>query len=115
MAKRASFTSSVLTPWVVRWRTARADRPWLPTAVTLLVLNLAYFAWSQGAAVPASERVPQDFNASAMVLLAPEEGQRREAQAQAKAQAAARTRAAPLPDMLLEYESTPAKEVPPDR
>jgi hypothetical protein len=115
MAKRSFFTSSLLAPMAVRWHAARAARPWLPTVVTLLALNLAYFAWSQGVPVPTSERVPQEINPSAMVLLTPEEGQRREARAQAQTQAAARAKTAPVPDMLLEYETTPAKEIPPDR
>jgi len=117
MAKRAFFTSSVFTPLADRWHSARTHCPWLPAVLTLLALNVAYFAWSHGAPA-ASERAPSDFNASAMVLLTPEEGQRREAQAQAQAQAqAARAKAAPVPvpDMLVEYETTPAKEIPPDR
>jgi hypothetical protein len=102
---------SFLTPLLRRWHAARADRPWLPGALVLLALNLGYFAWSQGAAAPAGERPPADVSASSVVLLTPEEGQRRQLQAQA----AARIKSAPVPDMLVEYEAAPAKEIPPDR
>ncbi len=96
-----------------RWQAARAHRPWLPALLLLLVLNLGYFVWSQGASATGSERPPAEVNATSIVVLTPEEGQRRQAQAQAQAQV--RTRAAPAPDMLVEFEAAPAKEIPPDR
>ena len=102
---------SFLTPMVRRWHAERAQRPWLPAALLLLALNLGYFAWSQGAVAAEGERMPAEFNASSVVLLTPEEGQRRQVQAQA----AARIKSAPAPDMLVEFEATPAKEIPPDR
>ena len=94
-----------------RWQAARAHRPWLPALLLLLALNLGYFVWSHSASASGSERPPAELNATAIVLLTPEEGQRRQLQAQA----AARIKSAPLPDMLVEFEAAPAKEIPPDR
>ncbi len=102
---------SFLTPLLRRWHAERAQRPWLPAALLLLALNAAYFAWSRGAAAADGERPPLELNAGSVTLLTPEEGQR----LQALAQAAARTKAAPAPDMLVEFEAAPAKEIPPDR
>lgn len=110
MRKRSFFTPAFLTPLAHRWNAERAQRPWLPGALLLLALNAAYFAWSRGAAAEGERPLPE-VNAASIVLLTPEEGQQR----QALAQAAARTKAAPVPDMLVEFEATPAKEIPPDR
>lgn len=104
---------SFLTPLVRRWHAERAQRPWLPAALMLLALNAAYFAWSRGAAASDGERPLPEFNAASIELLTPEEGQHRQALAQA--QAAAHKKSAPAPDMLVEFEATPAKEIPPDR
>lgn len=111
MPKRSFFTLMAR-----RWHAERARQPHLPAVLTLLVLNLAYFAWSQAPSATQTDSPPQ-INPNAVVLLSPEEGQRREAKAQAQVleQAAARAKPAALPDMLVEYESTPAKEIPPER
>jgi len=102
---------SVLSSVARRWRAACERRPWLPSMLLLLVLNAGYWVGSQGAVAPESEPPPVEVNSASIVLLTPEEGQRREA----LAQAAARSKAAPAPDMLVEYEAVPAKEIPPDR
>jgi hypothetical protein len=102
---------SFITLLLRRWHAERADRPWLPTALLLLALNAVYFAWSRGAVGPEGERPLPELNAASIVLLTPEEGQYR----QALAQAQSRTKSAPAPDMLVEFEATPAKEIPPDR
>ncbi len=94
-----------------RWYAVQALRPWLPIALVLLALNTGYFAWSQGAGASPGEALLPEFHAASIVLLTPEEGQRRQAQALAQA----RTKAAPPPDMLVEFEAAPAKEIPPDR
>jgi len=104
---------SFLTPLVRRWHAQRAQRPWLPAALLLLALNAAYFAWSRNAAASAGDRPLPEINPASIVLFTPEEGQHRQALAQARA--AARSKSAPGPDMLLEFEATPAKEIPPDR
>ena len=104
---------SFLTPISRRWQAERAGRPWLPAALVLLAINGAYFAWSRSAAASDGERPLPEFNAASILLLTPEEGQHRQALAQA--QAAARNKSAPAPDMLVEFEATPAKEIPPDR
>jgi len=93
------------------WRAACAERPWLPALLTLLALNVGFRVWSQATLAPEAERAPVELNAASIVLLSPEEGQRR----QAMAQNSARIKAAPTPDMLVEYETVPAKEIPPDR
>ena len=104
---------SFITPLLRRWHAERAQRPWLPAALVLLAINGAYFAWSRSAAASDGERPLPELNAASIVLLTPEEGQHRQALAQA--QAAARNKSAPAPDMLVEFEATPAKEIPPDR
>jgi hypothetical protein len=104
---------SFITPLLRRWHAERAHRPWLPAALVLLALNAAYFAWIRGAAAVDGDRPLPELNAASIVLLTPEEGQQRQALAQA--QAAARNKSAPAPDMLVEFEVTPAKEIPPDR
>ena len=104
---------SFITPLLRRWHAERAQRPWLPAALVLLAINGAYFAWSRSAAASDGERPLPEFNAASILLLTPEEGQHRQALAQA--QAAARNKSAPAPDMLVEFEATPAKEIPPDR
>lgn len=106
-------TPSVFTPLSRRWHAKRAGRPWLPAALVLLAINGAYFAWSGGADASGGDRPPPELNAASIVLLTPEEGQHRQALAQARA--AARAKTAPAPDMLVEFEATPAKEIPPDR
>ena len=111
MRKRFFPTPSFLRPIARRWHAERAERPWLPAALLLLVINAAYFAWWQGTAASQGERPPPEINSASMVLLTPEEGRRR----QALAQSAARAKAQPLPDMLVEFETAPAKEIPPDR
>ena len=111
MRKRSFFTSSFLRPISRRWHAERAERPWLPAALLLLAINAAYFAWSQGTAASQGERPLPEINSASIVLLTPEEGQRR----QVLAQIAARAKAVPVPDMLVEFETAPAKEIPPDR
>ena len=101
---------SFITPLLRRWHAERAERPWLPGVLVLLALNAAFFVWSHGAEAEAERPLPE-LNAASIMLLTPEEGQRR----QVLAQAAARTKSAPAPDMLVEFETTPAKEIPPDR
>lgn len=105
--------TSFLRPLSRRWHAERAQRPWLPAALVLLALNGAYFAWSHSAGASEGEPLPPELNAASVLLLTPEEGQRRQAQAQA--QTAARAKSAPEPDMLVEFEAAPAKEIPPDR
>ena len=104
---------SFITPLLRRWHAERAQRPWLPAALVLLALNAAYFVWSRGASAAEGERPLPDVKPASIVLFTPEEGQHRQALAQA--QAAARNKSAPAPDMLVEFEVTPAKEIPPDR
>ncbi|MDH4480837.1 MAG: hypothetical protein QE283_13265 [Rhodoferax sp.] len=103
--------SSPLSDLSRRWRAACARRPWLPALLVLLALNSGYRVWSQAALASDAERAPAELNPASIVLLTPEEGQRR----QALAQTAARAKAAPAPDMLVEYEAVPAKEIPPER
>jgi type VI protein secretion system component VasK len=100
-----------------RWRAERERRPYMAAILTLLTLNLGFLVWSYTDASTLAEEAPQELNASAIVLQSQEEGLRHEAQALAQAQALAAARAKPavLPDMLVEYESAPAKEIPPER
>jgi len=102
---------SVFTPLSRRWHAQRVGRPWLLAALVLLAINGAYYAWSHSAGPPEADRLPPELNAASIVLLTPEEGQHRQALVQA--QAAARAKIAP--DMFVEFEATPAKEIPPDR
>lgn len=111
MRNRSVSQSSFLMPLTRRWQAERAARPWLPAALLLLAMNVAYFVWSRGAAASEGERPLSEVNAASIVLLTPEEGQRR----QAEAQLAARAKVLPTPDMLVEYEAAPAKEIAPDR
>ena len=104
---------SFFRPLSRRWQAANTSRPWLPAALVLMAINGAYFAWSQGAGASEGDGPPPELNAASIVLLSPEEGQRRQAQAQA--QTAARAKTTPAPDMLVEFEAAPAKEIPPDR
>ena len=103
--------SSPLSDLYRRWRAASAQRPWLPAMVVLLALNGGYRVWSQTALASDIERPQIELNPASVVLLSAEEGQRR----QALAQATVRTKVAPEPDMLVEYETVPAKEIPPER
>ena len=104
-------TPSVFTPLSRRRHAQRAGRPWLLAALVLLAINGAYFAWSLGAGASGGDPAPPELNAASIVLLTPEEGQHR----QALVQAGAAARAKIAPDMLVEFEATPAKEIPPDR